>query len=117
MMMKLFAILCIIRLLNHRVEATENPVYISCSRSTDFTANSTYQANLDIVLSSLLSNSTSQNGFYSFSAGHSPSDTVYGSFFCRGDLTTENCKDCVMNATKDMNLNCSGHRQSIIWTC
>ncbi|KAJ9169039.1 hypothetical protein P3X46_020508 [Hevea brasiliensis] len=115
MMLKFFAFLSLLSLLSHGIEATKDPVELLCPGTSTVTPNTTYQANLDLVLYSLLSNATTKNGFYKSSAGHRPSDIVYGSFLCRGDLTTENCKYCVANATKDMALGCSGHKEAIIW--
>ena len=65
-----------------------------CSNSTFFIANSTYQTNLNLVLSSLNSNATdnNNNGFYNASAGDNPADDVVsGLFLCRGDVNTAVC--------------------------
>ena len=73
-----------------------------CSNETTFTPNSTYQSNLNRLLSSLSSNSTHESGFYNTTVGQTPETTVYGLFFCRGDLTPDECRDCVSTATKDI---------------
>ena len=73
-----------------------------CSNSTFFIANSTYQTNLNLVLSSLNSNATdnNNNGFYNASAGDNPADDVVsGLFLCRGDVNTAVCQDCVVTAS------------------
>jgi hypothetical protein len=88
------------------------PTYLShyCSNSTFFTANSTYQSDLHIVLSSLSSNATRATGFSNASAGE-----VSGLFLCRGDVNTTVCQDCVANATKEMPGRCPLDKVAIIW--
>ncbi|GLT62424.1 hypothetical protein SLA2020_350630 [Shorea laevis] len=88
------------------------PTYSShyCSNSTFFTANSTYQSNLDLVLSSLSSNATRATGFSNASAGE-----VSGLFLCRGDVNTTGCQDCVANATKEILRRCPLDKVAIIW--
>ncbi|KAL5579028.1 hypothetical protein UlMin_011470 [Ulmus minor] len=78
-----------------------DPTYIfhDCPNTTTFTPNSTYQSNLQHLLSTLSSNSTRE--FYNATASRDPSSTVYGLFFCRGDLTTDLCREFVTFAVKD----------------
>ncbi|XP_057996322.1 cysteine-rich receptor-like protein kinase 25 isoform X2 [Hevea brasiliensis] len=86
-----------------------------CTNTTIFTPNSTYQANLNSVLSALASNATSSNGFYNFSAGREPPDVVYGLFLCRGDLSPVACKECVDTAAKEIIRRCPKEKESYIW--
>ncbi|KAG8635254.1 hypothetical protein MANES_16G014100v8 [Manihot esculenta] len=88
--------------------------YHFCTNSTTFTRNSTFQENLDVLLSSLSSNSTHLSGFYNTSAGQD-SDNVYGLFLCRGDLSTDVCKDCVTLATQAIIQRCPTQREAIIF--
>jgi hypothetical protein len=87
------------------------PTYSShvCS-NTAFPANSTYQSNLDIVLTSLSSNATRATGFSNASAGE-----VSGLFLCRGDVNTAVCQDCVANATIEILGRCPLDKVAIIW--
>jgi hypothetical protein len=80
-----------------------------CS-NTAFAANSTYQSNLDIVLTSLSSNATRATGFSSASTGK-----VSGLFLCRGDVNTTVCQDCVANATIEILGRCPLDKVAIIW--
>ncbi|GLT54806.1 hypothetical protein SLA2020_279730 [Shorea laevis] len=82
---------------------------IHCS-GTSFTANSTYQSNLDIVLSSLSSNGTWATGFSNASAGK-----VSALFLCRGDVNTDVCQLCVANATKGILQLCPLQIGAVIW--
>ena len=89
-----------------------------CSNSTFFIANSTYQTNLNLVLSSLTSDSSNNNnsGFYNASAGDNPADDVVsGLFLCRGDVNTTVCQDCVVTASKDILRRCPLEKVAIIW--
>ncbi|KAH9754786.1 cysteine-rich receptor-like protein kinase 10 [Citrus sinensis] len=85
--------------------AYDKPTYIyhNCPR-TNFTPNSAYQSNLNLLLSTLRSNATRgssdkfSKGFYNTTTGHEP-NKVYGLFLCRGDFGTETCQNCVSVAT------------------
>jgi hypothetical protein len=93
------------------------PTYAShdCSNSTFFIPNSTYQANLKLLLSSLSSNATRQDGFYKSTVGQSPPDVATGLFLCRGDLTPTACQDCISNATKDIQNRCPFDKVILNW--
>ncbi|XP_038690287.1 cysteine-rich receptor-like protein kinase 10 [Tripterygium wilfordii] len=95
-------------------EADPNYVYHTCPNTTTFDPNSTYQSNLKILLSSLASNSTSNDGFHNTTTGQTP-DTVYGLFLCRGDGSTDVCQDCVNFATQDVVQRCPVEKVAVIW--
>ncbi|KAH9688774.1 cysteine-rich receptor-like protein kinase 10 [Citrus sinensis] len=100
--------------------ADDKPTYIyhNCP-STNFTPNSAYQSNLNLLLSTLRSNATRgssdkfSKGFYNTTAGHEP-NKVYGLFLCRGDLGTENCQSCVNFATSETAQLCPFGKEYII---
>uniref|UniRef100_A0A6N2NAX6 Cysteine-rich receptor-like protein kinase 10 n=1 Tax=Salix viminalis TaxID=40686 RepID=A0A6N2NAX6_SALVM len=100
------------------ITEAQDPTYLShyCPNTTTFTKNSTYQANLNLLLSSLSSNSTRNNinGFYNVSAGKDP-DEVYGMFLCRGDVSNSVCRNCVNFATKDVLEKCPIEKVAMIW--
>ncbi|KAJ6416424.1 hypothetical protein OIU84_002309 [Salix udensis] len=100
------------------ITQAQDPKYLvySCPDTTTFTRNSTYQANLNRLLSSLSSNSTRNNinGFYNVSAGKYP-DEVYGMFLCRGDVSNSVCRNCVNFATKDVLQKCPIGKVATIW--
>ncbi|KAJ6292253.1 hypothetical protein OIU78_024431 [Salix suchowensis] len=77
--------------------------------------NSTYEANLNLILSSLSSNATRNNinGFYNVSAGQAP-DVVYGMFLCRGDVSSSVCRNCVAFGTKDVLQRCPMDKAAVI---
>nr|DAD20621.1 TPA_asm: hypothetical protein HUJ06_022084 [Nelumbo nucifera] len=87
----------------------------NCPNTTTFTTNSTFQANLNFLLSSLSSNATpTNNGFYNTTAGSNP-DRVYGLFLCRGDVTDDVCRTCVVTATQDITQRCPNRKVATIW--
>jgi hypothetical protein len=92
-------------------EAAPTYNYNFCSvPGENFTANSTYQSNLDLVLSSLSSKATPVTGFSNAYAGE-----VSGLFLCRGDVNTRVCQDCVAHAAKEILQRCPFLMGAIIW--
>ncbi|XP_026396076.1 cysteine-rich receptor-like protein kinase 10 [Papaver somniferum] len=70
---------------------------------TNYTANSTYRTNLNILLSSLSTTFTNndtipQYGYRNITIGANP-DTVYGSLHCREDIAPSICSVCAQLAT------------------
>ncbi|KAK3188249.1 hypothetical protein Dsin_027810 [Dipteronia sinensis] len=88
-------------------------VYHACS-DNNFTRNSTYQSNLNLLLSSFPPNASRSNGFYQTTAGQDP-NRVYGLFQCRGDVTTTTCQDCVDFASTDATQRCPDQKGNVIW--
>ncbi|XP_028806165.1 cysteine-rich receptor-like protein kinase 15 [Neltuma alba] len=78
----------------------------------EYTLNSTFHNNLELLLGSLSSN-ISVSGFYNTSIGEEP-DKVYGLALCRGDINSTTCKDCVEKASQDI-LNKCRIQDAIIW--
>ena len=111
------SLLLLLSLLNLFSRSEGAPTYFShsCSNSSFFTPNSTYQANLNLLLSDLSSNSTRLDGFYKTSVGQNPPDVALGLLFCRGDLTPAACKDCISTATKDIRNRCPFDKIILIW--
>ncbi|KAI3909822.1 hypothetical protein MKW92_027034 [Papaver armeniacum] len=71
---------------------------------TNYTANSTYRTNLNILLSSLSTTFTNnstipQYGYRNITIGANP-DTVYGSLHCREDIAPAICSICAQLATE-----------------
>ncbi|PRQ48800.1 putative Gnk2-like domain-containing protein [Rosa chinensis] len=59
----------------------------SCSNGKGhYTANSTYQTNLDTLLSTIVSTNGNGYGFYNSSYAENSSNQVYAAGLCRGDL-------------------------------
>ncbi|XP_059661491.1 cysteine-rich receptor-like protein kinase 25 [Cornus florida] len=92
-----------------------DPLSSDCPNSTTFTPNTTYHTNLNLLLSNLSSNATTpDNGFYTTTAGRSP-NTVHGLFLCRGDVTTDQCHNCVKTASQEILQECPNRTVTTVW--
>lgn len=90
--------------------------YHICANTTTFTANSTYQSNLNRLLSSFTSNATLDSGYYNATIGQNPASTVYGSLLCRGDVTPDDCRSCAVTAVRDVaQRKCPVEKVAVIW--
>ncbi|KAJ8442261.1 LOW QUALITY PROTEIN: hypothetical protein Cgig2_011184 [Carnegiea gigantea] len=77
-----------------------------------YIGNSTYKQNLKLALSDLISHSTTW--FYNSTAGEGL-DKVYALFYCRGDIGSDNCHDCVQDAALNVHEWCPSEKEAIIW--
>ncbi|KAL3727915.1 hypothetical protein ACJRO7_032631 [Eucalyptus globulus] len=101
---------------NFSTEAAPTFVDLFCVRISFFTPNSTYESNLNTVLSSLSSNATtSTNGFATATAGQNPPDQAHGLFLCRGDVSISTCSDCVATGKLVVLRRCRNQRVATIW--
>ncbi|KAG4380603.1 hypothetical protein GLYMA_16G202400v4 [Glycine max] len=90
---------------------SEDPTYLNHSCPTDVTVDSTFQMYLKTLLFYLSSNAT--NGKKSYK--DNVENTVYGLFMCRGDLPSQLCQQCVLNATHRISSVCNSVQEGIIW--
>ncbi|KAJ6893264.1 receptor-like protein kinase [Populus alba x Populus x berolinensis] len=74
--------------------AQPNFIKYYCNNVGDYTTNSTYQRNLNSLLSSLASDTQIDYGFYNLSVGEFP-DRVNAIALCRGDVAVDVCRSCV----------------------
>ncbi|KAJ0039873.1 hypothetical protein Pint_26810 [Pistacia integerrima] len=65
-----------------------------CYNTGNFTSNSTYEKNRNLILSSLASNVTLHDGFFYTSSIGEEQDKVYALVNCRGDSSAEQCASC-----------------------
>ncbi|KAF4350858.1 hypothetical protein F8388_008040 [Cannabis sativa] len=81
----------------------------------NYTLNSTYQANLNHLLTTL---PTSQNdngyGFYNVSYGKG-SDQVYAVGLCRGDATPNVCRSCLNDSMHVLTDICPNQKEAVGW--
>ncbi|XP_041023451.1 cysteine-rich receptor-like protein kinase 25 isoform X2 [Juglans microcarpa x Juglans regia] len=114
--MILIMVLYLLGFLNLTSAAVPNYRVHVCPNDTTYTPNSTYQVNLSHLLSSLSSNATREGGFYNATAGQTPDTSTYGLFLCRGDLSTDVCRDCVaFAATEIVRVYCPVEKVAVIW--
>ncbi|KNA07293.1 hypothetical protein SOVF_173300 [Spinacia oleracea] len=83
-----------------------------CYKNGHYKQNSTYQKNLNIVLSDL-SSQASTTRFYNSSGGHSPRK-VYGQFYCKGDVSHRPCQECVQSAAQEIVNKCNNQKEASI---
>ncbi|XP_057986392.1 cysteine-rich receptor-like protein kinase 15 isoform X2 [Hevea brasiliensis] len=95
-------------------EAQPTYTYSICTNTTTFTGNSTYQANVNNLLSQLSTSAVRLNGLYTSSSGKDP-DVVYGLSLCFGDISSDICQNCVTNATKDIVGRCPIGKEAMVW--
>ncbi|XP_048447020.1 cysteine-rich receptor-like protein kinase 10 [Pyrus x bretschneideri] len=90
-------------------------LYHICPNTTTFTTNSTFQSNVNRLLSTLSSNANRSTGFYNATV-QTPNNAVYGLFLCRGDVVgTDACETCVATATAQAPELCPVEKQAVIW--
>ncbi|KAL0699421.1 hypothetical protein Bca4012_055543 [Brassica carinata] len=85
-----------------------------CDQVPDnFNTSSSYQSNLETVLSTLRDRS-SHGSYANATAGRSP-NTVYGMFLCRGDTSRASCSKCVHSARLSMSETCNSHKGTFVF--
>uniref|UniRef100_A0A2N9GGM7 Cysteine-rich receptor-like protein kinase 25 n=1 Tax=Fagus sylvatica TaxID=28930 RepID=A0A2N9GGM7_FAGSY len=107
----------IFMLISQAISQPPNFLYQFCLDKGNYTSNSTYNANLNHLLSSLpslSSNTEIDNGFYNVSYGQNP-DKVYALGLCRADAKHEVCRSCLSNATNLLTLLCPNQKEAIGW--
>ncbi|XP_058092234.1 cysteine-rich receptor-like protein kinase 10 isoform X2 [Magnolia sinica] len=85
----------------------------SCSTTSNYTTNSAFETNLNLLLSSLSSNA-SRSGFFNDTSGDDP-DRVYGLVLCRGDATPDRCQSCATIASQGVIQACPSSKNGTIW--
>jgi len=81
----------------------------------NYTTNSTYDKNLNTLLSTLTSNTEINYGFYNFSHGEN-SNKVYAIGLCRGDIMPNNCRSCLGSARTNLTRSCPNQKEAIFWS-
>ncbi|XP_048137005.1 plasmodesmata-located protein 6-like [Rhodamnia argentea] len=82
-------------------------IYVRCSQYK-YSPGSPFETGVDSVLTSLVSSSASSSYNNFTIPGSTPSDTVYGLYQCRGDLTVADCSSCVSHAVSQLGTTCAG---------
>ncbi|KAF5746041.1 Receptor-like protein kinase-related family protein [Tripterygium wilfordii] len=90
-----------------------DPLFYTCSKSNNFTANGPYESNLNNLMGYLYLKSPS-TGFGNGSIGQEPNQ-VYGLALCRGDASASDCKSCIAQASYDGRQRCPDNRGAAIW--
>lgn len=86
----------------------------NCFNNGNFTNNSTYGKNRDILLASLPSNVSANGGFFYASFGQGP-DKVYAIGLCRGDETHNRCYSLINDTVHAIIATCTNQKQALFW--
>ncbi|XP_021294089.1 putative receptor-like protein kinase At4g00960 [Herrania umbratica] len=97
--------------------ADESDPYFECRYVEDkgnYTANSTYQANLNRIVSQLSSLTEFNYGFFNLSEGESP-DKVNAIALCSGDRTQDECNSCLNHTATVLLQRCPWYKEATAW--
>ncbi|XP_020080794.1 cysteine-rich receptor-like protein kinase 25 isoform X2 [Ananas comosus] len=109
-----FLLCSLLLILLHTPTSKSSTFYINCPTNANYTANSIFQSNLNLLLSSLPSEAA-PSGFYNISVGRSGADQVYGLALCRGDVSSADCNACLTRAAQDAVAKCPRGMSSTLW--
>ncbi|TVU17829.1 hypothetical protein EJB05_33889, partial [Eragrostis curvula] len=86
-----------------------------CSNRNNYTANSTYHANIELLSAKLIKNASSTpSPFAKGSVGAVP-DTVYGLFLCQGDVGVGDCSQCAATAFRHAQKMCGFNKDATVF--
>ncbi|XP_021293809.1 putative receptor-like protein kinase At4g00960 isoform X2 [Herrania umbratica] len=86
----------------------------TCLETGNFTTNSTYGRNRDLILTSLPTNVLEKGGFFNATIGQEP-NKVYAQALCRGDLSAEDCLTYVNFTAQQLITNCTNQKEGFSW--
>ncbi|XP_065025618.1 cysteine-rich repeat secretory protein 38-like [Musa acuminata AAA Group] len=108
-----FRILAQLLFLLSLYNARHNASLARCSTDSNFTTNSTYHSNLNLLLPSLTS-ATVSTGSANTSAGRSP-DQVFGLARCQLDVSQDICQACLATAVDNLRRSCPSAKDAATW--
>ncbi|XP_058072812.1 cysteine-rich receptor-like protein kinase 10 isoform X2 [Magnolia sinica] len=109
----LFLYNCLFLLFQSSIRAQQNPILNFCDSAGNYTNGSPYETNLNSLLSSLTTNAPSSNRYYNTSSGRDP-DRVYGLAQCRGDVSSDSCRECLNTSMIEIVQRCPNKKQAVI---
>ncbi|KAL5721399.1 non-specific protein-tyrosine kinase [Ranunculus cassubicifolius] len=109
----LFSTLALLLLLQFNLASAQTRLHQFCYE--DYSLNSQYDTNLEILLTSIANNTTdSKARFYNNTVGTIP-DRIFGIFQCRGDVSPEECTKCARAATAGIKDQCPRKKEITIY--
>ncbi|XWS12788.1 hypothetical protein CRYUN_Cryun37aG0120400 [Craigia yunnanensis] len=87
---------------------------LKCYDNGNFTTNSTYGKNRDLILASLPANVSAKGGFFNATIGQD-SNKVYALGLCRGDSSPDACYNCLNSSIHDLIAKCPNQKEAISW--
>jgi len=110
-----YSFLLFIIIIVSQAQGQPNFLRYSClNNNGNYTANSTYQNNLNTLLSNLTSNIQINYGFYNFSYGQN-TDKVNAIGLCRGDIKPDLCRSCLNDSRVLLTKLCPNQKEAIGW--
>ncbi|KAG2240410.1 hypothetical protein Bca52824_090728 [Brassica carinata] len=85
-----------------------------CFDRSGFHTNGTYDLNRRLMLSSLPSHVTANDGFYTTSTGQDP-NRAYGLGMCAPGSDARSCSDCIISSSARLLGNCTNEMEGIDW--
>ncbi|XP_038981812.1 cysteine-rich receptor-like protein kinase 6 isoform X2 [Phoenix dactylifera] len=105
--------LCLLFLIFLSPPTAGDPTNTQCGSTGNYTANSTYETNLNLLLRSLASNTSLSGGFLNATVGQSR-EQIYGLAMCRGDTNASVCRSCLSDAIQDAPRLCPYNQGAIV---
>ncbi|XP_060670231.1 cysteine-rich receptor-like protein kinase 10 [Ziziphus jujuba] len=111
---RLLLFLCLISIATRAIAQPTFVRHVCDNEKGNYTTNSTYQTNLNQLLSFLFSNTDNDYGFYNSSYGQN-SDQIYAIGLCRGDIEPDACRSCLNYSRNSMTQRCPNQKEAIEW--
>ncbi|KAK1567097.1 hypothetical protein Q3G72_008142 [Acer saccharum] len=109
----LYLLITLAFLLRTAFGASSPYIYHYCSSTQNYTSNGPYESNLN-KLAAYLNYQTPPTGFGKGALGHKPNQ-ANGLALCRGDVSSSDCKTCVVEASSEIRMRCPYNKAAIIW--
>ncbi|KAK4846654.1 hypothetical protein QYF36_020396 [Acer negundo] len=109
----LYLLITLAFLLHTAFGASSPYLYHFCSSSENYTSNAPYESNLN-KLAAYLNYQTPPTGFGKGALGQKPNQ-ANGLALCRGDVSSSDCKTCVVEASSEIRKRCPYNKAAIIW--
>ncbi|KAI4966292.1 hypothetical protein ZWY2020_041853 [Hordeum vulgare] len=97
------------------VPLTAAQMWPSCGESGNYKSNSTYEANLRLLSSTLPKKAASStNLFATDTVGNAP-DVIFALALCRGDANASACEGCLVTAFQDGQEHCANNKDATVY--
>lgn len=94
--------------------AVAQPWPVCDTRRGNYSAGSTYEANLLDIITALQGNATSSSDLFAAGSVSAAPNTVYGLMLCRADLSSNDCFDCGTLASRDVQRVCNRSSEVVL---
>lgn len=95
--------------------STPRFVRYECPSNFSYSLGSTFEANLNHTLHVVLPANILANGSSQFVAGLGTTDQIYALCYCVGDISAQDCHDCVQAAAGTLLQDCRPLKEGIAW--